>query len=168
MDITSYLLGKNASGGGGSSSTILTGKEKFAYSNFGEFPEWLLNATGWENYTDMSYIFSNCSVLITIPLIDTSNVTTMQASFYNSQNIESIPTLNTSKVTNFNSMFYSCNRLNNESLDNILQMCINATSYTGTKTLKTLGIDNALFYPTSRLQSLPHYQNFINAGWVLK
>lgn len=114
--------------------------------------------------TNMSNMFNACYKLISIPQIDTSNVTNMIAMFGNCTSLETIPLLNTSSVTNFASMFQNTStHLTDTSLDNILQMCINATSYTGTKTLLTLGIN----YPPSRIQALLHYQDFIDAGWTL-
>jgi len=81
-------------------------------------------------------------------------------------NLTTIPLLNTSSVETMTNMFSSCSNLTDTSLDNILQMCVGATSYTGTKTLATLGF-NATNYPATRIQALPHYQNFIDAGWTI-
>ena len=121
------------------------------------------------NTTNMGYIFNGCTNLKSIPLFDTSNVTTMQSAFYGCKSLIEIPILNTSKVkgtSSFQNTFSSCIKLSNESLDNILQMCINATSYSSTKTLARLGF-NSTNYPTSRIESLPHYQAFISAGWTI-
>ena len=90
----------------------------------------------------MGAMFSFCSYLTTIPLLDTSNVTNMADMFYHTYN------------------------LTDTSLDNILQMCINASVYTGTKKLSTLGLTSTN-YPASRIQALTHYQDFINAGWTI-
>ena len=61
-----------------------------------------------------------------------------------------------------------------QSLDNILQMCISATSYAGQKTLAQLGfkktIDGVDVYPESRFvnnPNIPHYQEFLDAHWAL-
>ena len=62
-----------------------------------------------------------------------------------------------------NGMFQSCTLLTQESLNNILQMCINATSFTGTKTLKYLGLSST---QATTCQSLSNYQAFLNAGWT--
>jgi hypothetical protein len=45
-------------------------------------------------------------------------------------------------------------------------MCINATSYTGTKTFSKFGF-NSGYYAASKIQSLPSYQDFITAGWTI-
>ena len=82
--------------------------------------------------------------------------------------MENIPLLNAASATNMDYMFVGCEKLTDTSLDNILQMCISATNYTGTKTLAQLSINDATVYPASRIQALPHYQDFINAGWTNK
>ena len=115
--------------------------------------------------TRMDNMFSNTS-LATIPLLDTSNVTVMDYMFSSCSNLATIPLLDTSNATTMYNMFQSSNKLTDESLNNILQMCINATSYTGTKSLYYLGLRSSS-YPVSRIEALPHYQEFINAGWTI-
>lgn len=117
--------------------------------------------------TSMQSMFQYCSSLKSIPQINTSNVTSFANTFRYCTNLMTLPVLNTSKVTNFNNAFGNCYNLTDTSLDNILQMCINATAYTGTKTLKILGISNTTYYPVSRIEALPHYQDFIDAGWTI-
>ena len=63
------------------------------------------------NVTNMSFMFSGCSKLTTIPLLDTSKVTAMGSMFENCYELTSIPQLNTSSVTNMSSMFESCANL---------------------------------------------------------
>jgi hypothetical protein len=142
------------------------------------------------NVTDMSYMFRYANNLRTIPLLDTSRVTTMASMFQNCSNLieipllntaeviymgtmfngctrlETIPILNTSKATTIGNMFVGCGSLTDNSLDNILQMCINAISYTGAKTLAVVGLTST-YYSAERIQALPHYQDFINAGWTI-
>lgn len=119
--------------------------------------------------TNMDSMFSSCTSLQEIPQLDTSNVTNMSSIFGSCTNLINLPQLDTSNVTNMNSMFGGCYSLNDASLDNILKMCINATSYTGTKTLTILGFQYRMttYYPASRIQVLPHYQDFIDAGWTI-
>lgn len=119
------------------------------------------------NATSTYRMFSGCIKLVEVPLINTSNVTGMQQMFASCSDLVSVPQLNTSNVTNMTNMFNGCSSLNDTSLDNILLMCINATSYTDTKTLKQLGITSTTYYPVSRIEALPHYQDFINAGWTI-
>ena len=118
------------------------------------------------NITSIKECFKDCTKLKTIPQLNTSNVTNMQGVFATCINLTDLPQLNTSKVTDMYNMFYNCMNLSNNSLDNVLLMCINATSYTGTKTLSQLGFQ-AIFTPASRIQALPHYQDFLDAGWTI-
>ena len=118
---------------------------------------------------NMSYMFYGCKKLKTIPKIDTSSVTNMKNIFNSCTRLENIPLLNTLNISgnsSFQSIVSECPNLTNVSLDNILQMCINATKYNGTKTLSRLGL-NSTNYPTSRIEALPHYQDFIDAGWTI-
>lgn len=141
------------------------------------------------NVTTMYEMFKNCTNLVTVPNFNTSKVANMNSLFYGCGNLESFPLLDTSNVTNMQNMTNGCNKLKNlpklntskvtsmqnafvsgglftdESLNNILLMCIGATSYTGTKTLRYLGLTSSL-YPNSKIQSLPSYQDFIDAGWT--
>lgn len=139
-----------------------------------------------------NYMFQNCSSLYEIPALDLSNTEAAQYMFLGCTRLEAVPQLLTGKLQNarsmfsgctnlknvaifdtskitgangFNSTFANCPNLTDTSLDNILQMCINATSYTSTsyKTLARLGISSD--YAT-RIQALPHYQAFLNAGWT--
>ncbi len=120
--------------------------------------------------TNTRNMFSTCSALESIPLLNTSRVTEMRNMFLSCEELKDVPLLNTSSITGnngFTNAFQYCPKLTDTSLDNILQMCINATSYTSNyKTLARLGL-TATDYPTSKIQALPHYQDFINAGWTI-
>lgn len=120
------------------------------------------------NVTNMNSFISWCTHITAIPQFDTSSVTDMRNMFNGCSALTTIPLLNTSSVTNMQNMFSSCNALNTTSLDNMLQMCINATNYTETKTLYWLGVQTGAFgYPTATIQALPHYNDFISAGWTI-
>ena len=114
--------------------------------------------------TYMKNMFYNCSKITSVPLLNTSNVTSMNGMFSNCTNLETIPLMNTTNVTSMNNMFEKCNKLTDTTLDNILQMCINS-SVTTNKTLTKIGITSSN-YPIEKIQALPHYQDFINAGWT--
>ena len=113
--------------------------------------------------TNMYGMFENCSSLTTIPQLDTSNVTDMTYMFYRCSNLATIPLLNTSKVTNMQGMFQNCSSLSDDSLNVIMQMCINATSYTGTKTLKYIGLTSE---QADKCKTLSNYSAFTSAGWT--
>jgi hypothetical protein len=115
----------------------------------------------------IQYSFDTCSKLETIR--GNLKPTNLRYAFNNCTNLKNIPVIDGSNISGSNALqnpFYGCTNLTDTSLDNILQMCISATKYTGTKTLARLGfvVDN---YPVSRIQALPHYQDFINAGWTI-
>lgn len=146
--------------------------------------------------TDFNQLFYNCSSVVSFPAIDTSNGTNFPEMFKGCSSMVTAPTINTGKGTNFSNMFADCAALttvpeynlskatnlnymfggsyalDDTSLDNILQMCINATSYTGTKTLYQLGFRSDR-YPLTRFAGdsntnpLPHYQDFLDANWVV-
>ena len=100
-----------------------------------------------------------------VPLFDTSNVTNMDAMFYFCEGLISVPQFDTGKVEGVGDMFRACSALTtlpvfdfssvgwdmvdafsgcdsltNESLQNILKTLLTATSYTGSKTLKQIGL----------------------------
>ena len=139
--------------------------------------------------TNMSNMFQNCLNIQKVPLLNTSSCTTTEFMFQGCELLVEVPLFDLSKNNNASYMFYDCTRLKdvpqfnlssksnssmtmmfsgfknltNKSLNNILAMCTNATSYTGTKTLAQLGF-NSTNYPATRIQALSNYQAFIDAG----
>ena len=113
--------------------------------------------------TNMYGMFGNCKNLATIPLLDTSNVTDMTYMFSGCENLTTIPELNTSNVTDMLNMFGGCPNLSDDSLNIIMQMCINATSYTNTKTLKYIGLTSE---QADKCKTLSNYSVFTSAGWT--
>lgn len=195
MDITSYLLGKNASGGGGGSdldwSAIgyenppLLVVEGYNYAvqvknNWVQKTDLSNNFSSDTNLvymplvdTSISTVFQNmfysCERLQEVPLLDTKNAQITTSMFYNCIQLRTIPTFNISNVQtsgNIKNMFYNCPLLTDDSLNNILNMCINASSYTGTKTLYQLGLRSSN-YSTTRIEALSNYQDFLDAGWTI-
>lgn len=117
----------------------------------------------WDNTTtNMLDMFKNRKDIFIFPMIDTSNVTNMNSVFYSSS-INIVPVLETKNVTSFFDTFTYCNQLEPNSLNNIMQMCINATSYTRTKTLKNIGLSST---QTEICKTLSNYQAFLDAGWT--
>lgn len=116
------------------------------------------------NVTNMNYMFNDCTSLKEIPQLNTSNVTNMGYMFFNCTSLEEIPQFDTSNVTAMSNMFSSCNKLTDTSIDNILQFCITSKRKNGT--LKYLGFDSDV-YPINRIEALPHYQDFLDAGWTI-
>ena len=117
----------------------------------------------WDSsITSMLDMFKGDNGITICPKIDTSNVINMNSTFYSSK-LAIIPVLDTRNVTMLYNTFYRCTSLNPASLNNIMQMCINATNYTRTKTLKEIGLTQA---QSITCQSLSNYQDLINAGWT--
>ena len=118
------------------------------------------------NATSANNIFRGCSSLVTLPAYDFGKVTNMTYAFNGCTALENVPIFNiTNTLKNMNMAFSGCPNLTDTSLDNILQMCISATGYTAAKTLQALGLQSS-DYPAARWQTLPHYQDFLNAGWT--
>ena len=113
--------------------------------------------------TNMYSLFSGCASLTSIPLLDASNVTDVAYMFAACTNLVTIPQLDTSKVTNMMYMFMECTNLSDDSLNNVLAMCANATLYTGTKTLKYMGISEE---QATKCTTLSNYEMFTSAGWT--
>ena len=67
-----------------------------------------VNTTGIIN---MSWTFSHCTSLTSVPLFDTSNVTNMDHMFYGCTALKSVPLFNTSNVTDMSSAFNGCTSL---------------------------------------------------------
>lgn len=168
MDITSYLLGKKVSGGssgGHDWSAIGYASEPQTITDDYNYAKQLYD--NWDNtQTSLRYKYINDTKLVYMPLVDTSNITSVDNAFTGCSRLQYVPILNFSKVSVMSNIFNSCNGLSNEAIDNILQICIGATSYTGTKTLKYLGFTSSR-YSASAIQALPHYQSFIDAGWTI-
>ena len=116
------------------------------------------------NVTNMRNTFASCSNLTTIPQLDTSKVYDMENTFYGCRNLTTIPQLDISNVKYYMwDMFHNCSSLSDDSLNIIMQMCINATSYTGTKTLKYIGLTSE---QADKCKTLSNYSAFTSAGWT--
>lgn len=117
------------------------------------------------NVITMDYTFQECTSLKEIPQFNTGNCKNFSYTFYDCLKLKSVPVLDTSKCTSYKNMFGSCPGLTDESLNNIMRMCINMTSLssTATKTLKQAGITPA---QATSCQSLSNYQDFLDAGWT--
>ena len=123
----------------------------------------LLNTS---NVTNMQQAFRTCYILMTIPQFNTSKVSNMKATFSGCNNLTNVPQFDTTSLTDATNIFSNCYVLSDESLNNILKMCKNATNYTATKTLAGLGLSSS-YYSASKIQALPSYQDFIDAGWTI-
>ena len=115
------------------------------------------------NVIDMTSMFYSCSNLETVPLLNTTNVKSFYGMFHSCNNLTTVPQFDTSSIISFEYMFYKCPSLSNESLNNILIMCANATGVTSNKTLAKIGLSQE---QAQICTTLSNYQAFVNAGWT--
>jgi hypothetical protein len=141
--------------------------------------------------TSFSEAFRACSSLLYLYELDLSSCTTCYRAFQNCTSLESAPYLNNIRTGgNFAQMFWNCSSLRilppynlgspsnltnmfqgtGSNLDeasriNILSM-LAACTYSGTKTLAHLGF-TASMYSAASWQALPHYNEFVSAGWSI-
>ena len=119
-----------------------------------------------DNLTTGNLMFRYCKNLIEIPNgFNTGNLTSASSMFQRCESLENVPVLDLSSITGktLGSMFASCLSLTDNSLNNIMQSLLSVTTnYTGTHTLKTIGISQE---QATRCQSLSNYQALIEAGW---
>lgn len=134
----------------------------FCYSRLNNAP--LIDTSSATNTGSM---FSNCSSLISVPQYDLSKVINSSSMFSYCYYLVDVPYYNMPNCNAISSMFSRCYRLSNESLDNILLTCISMEKVSSTnKKLSNLGFTNT-YQPVATIQALPHYQNFLDAGWTI-
>lgn len=117
--------------------------------------------------TNMQSMFSHCSALASVPQFNTSAVTDMRYMFDYCSALTTVPVLDTSGLANWgmSGMFRGCTALSNESLNNIMAMCIGATNITSSSymTLSSVGLsDNQALV----CEDLSNWSAFIAAGWT--
>ena len=92
-----------------------------------------INLIVYKEITNMSYMFENCSSLLSLPDIsklNTNNVNDISFMFYDCSSLLSLPDIskwNTNKVTNMNYMFAYCSSLS--SLPDISKWNTNNVTY---------------------------------------
>ena len=106
------------------------------------------------------------SVLQHIEKVDTKKVTNMSQCFDTCRFLMDVPAFEIPLITSTSGIyncFKNCSYLTNESLNNIMAMCLSAINISGTKTLKYLGLSST---QATTCQSLSNYQAFLDAGWT--
>ena len=141
--------------------------------------------------TSFSEAFRACSSLLYLYELDLSSCTTCYRAFYNCTSLYSAPYLNNIRTGgNFQQMFWNCSSLkvlplynlgSPSNLTNMFQgtgsnleetsrinilVMLAACTYSGTKTLAHLGF-TASMYSAASWQALPHYNDFVSAGWSI-
>lgn len=122
-----------------------------------EFPE--LDTSSCTNFGGA---FSNNKALKHFKTINTAKGKAFTNMFKDSEQLQDVEVYDLSSATNLNGMFTNCSNLSNESLNNIMEMLIGATSYSGTKTLKNIGLSSS---QATTCQSLSNWDAFVAAGW---
>jgi len=201
MDVTSYLLGKQA--GGGSTPTLqsksvtitengttnVTADEGYdGLSNVGittnvggattiypynisfrgDTSNFNLDNIDFSKYgtSRIDDMFRDCENVKELHFNNfNTSLSSAQYTFYNCENLETcnFDALKLSGVSSINAlqnMFGNTSKLTDDSLDRLLIMCINCRI---TGSLWAIGLR---YYNVARIEALPHYQDFINAGWT--
>ena len=118
-----------------------------------------LNTSNCKNFQNA---FTNNKALKKFKTINTAKGENFKEMFKDCEQLQDVDILDLSSATNLQNMFQNCYQLTDYSLNNIMAMCTTATSYTGTKTLKQLGIGSS---KASRATQLENYTAFVDAGW---
>ena len=109
-------------------------------------------------------MFKNCTSLTTAPTLDMSNVTRTVDAFNGCTNLTTMPIWNMPSAEFVYNMFAGCINLSDESLNNILAMCANATKVSSSfKTLKNIGLTSD---QANKCKTLSNYSAFTAAGWT--
>lgn len=122
----------------------------------------LLNLT---SVNSMSGMFNGCTKLKSVPAFTPSGLNLrMNIMFYNCTNLTDVPVISTNNTADMQNMFLNCSSLSNDSLNNIMTMCINATRNISStyRTLKYIGLTSE---QATRCISLSNYADFTNSGW---
>ena len=124
-----------------------------------------INNLTLKNATEIAELFHTCSSLVTLPEFDTTGVIDMRAMCNNCTSLVSVPIYNTSKLRS-GGLYYTfgnCPNLSDESLNNIMQMCINSPiNYEGYMCLQQVGLSSSQI---EKCRTLSNYSAFIAAGW---
>lgn len=131
----------------------------------GQSYTYITKVSGLEFPTGCSGAFASATKLEGAYKLETKNATDFSTMFAECTKLMEVDIFDTSDASDMRDMFYGCTNLTDVSIDNILQMCINATSYNGTKTLAWLGITNQ--YLLQYAQASDYYQDFLDAGWTI-
>lgn len=139
------------SGGGSSENTLknlldVTKSSAFLFSGYSGSSatsvEGLISYNDTENVTYMRAMFSGCSNLLSVPLINTSKVTSMYQMFNYCNNLVSIPLFDTSKVTDMTSMFEYASKLTNIPLLNTSNVTTMSSMFRNASSLTTIPLLN--------------------------
>ena len=113
--------------------------------------------------TDIHSMFGNANKLLEVNMQETGNVTNFSYLCSDCASLVTFHTIDMSSSTSIINMFSSCPKLSDDSLNNIMESLITATSYTGTKTLAYIGLTSE---QATKCTTLSNYSAFTAAGWT--
>lgn len=113
------------------------------------------------NVTNCNNTFYQCNSLVTAPAMNTGKVTDFQSAFRYCSELVNVPQYDWSSVTKANYVFSNCPKLSDESINNIMAMCISATNYTQTKSFNYIAPGAG-----QRYKELSNYPAYVEAGWT--
>ena len=106
--------------------------------------------------TDMSYMFSSCTELTSIPQLDTSKVTNMRNMFFNCSKLTTIPELDTSKVTNMENLFTNCRKLTAIPQLDVSRVTYMDSAFNNCTSLTSIGMYGFIYSISIKDTSLKH------------
>lgn len=167
MELTSYLLGRNASGGGGGGSTRDWAKIGYssepAYIQEG-YDYALQIKENWSSPSNISNLFNGDANLIYMPYVQINpNATSTVSMFANCSRLEKVPLLDFSNIVEMRNMFNACSSLvevptfNIESATTIASMFSGCTNLQSIPQINTSNVENmgGMFNSCTRLITVP-------------
>ena len=114
----------------------------------------------------MKNCFSGCRSLETAPVVQASRKINFEKLFYGCSSLKNVPqfTLDASQgISSMQNAFVGCSSLTNESLNNIMGTIKSVTYYSGTKTLKYIGLTSE---QATICTSLSNWTSLSSDGWT--
>lgn len=109
-------------------------------------------------------MFGGNTTMTEAPYFNTENVASMAYMFSGCTSLETVPVYITTSVRDMNLAFENCALLSENSLNNILEMCVNASQIDdANKTLVYIGLTSD---QATTCQGLDNYEAFLTAGWT--
>lgn len=124
-----------------------------------------------QNVVDFARAFQECKKLKTIEYFDTSNANDLSYMCIGCSELVNFPALNASKtrIGGLSDMFSNCPNLSDESLNNILAMCISANATHANAAYGNKSLTQYLKLTSTqanKCKSLSNWSAFIAAGWT--
>jgi len=126
----------------------------------------LVDISNWANISpnNTTYTFRNCYNITSYPICNHDYDDRCYGMFYGCRSLVDVPFFNTALIygDGMKDMFFGCQSLSDESLNNILAMCVNAVKISSSnRTLKYIGLTQE---QATRCTTLSNYATFTAAG----